>query len=77
LAYSFHGEGLLIDGFTTTIVSGFLRLFYPFRGFGTASIVCFFIPDKADSSLTVDSGKGATPEPAVAAAMAATTAPIP
>jgi hypothetical protein len=32
LAYSFHGEGLLIDGFATTIVSGFPRLFYPYQG---------------------------------------------
>jgi GT2 family glycosyltransferase len=49
LAYSFHGEGLLIDGFATTILSGFLRLFYPFRGFGTGSYV---IDNKSpDSSL--------------------------
>jgi hypothetical protein len=33
LVYSFHGGSLLIGGFPTTIVSGFSRLFYPFRGF--------------------------------------------
>jgi hypothetical protein len=33
LAYSFHGEGLLIDGFATTILSGFPRPFYPSREF--------------------------------------------
>jgi uncharacterized protein (TIGR00251 family) len=32
LAYTFHGEGLSISGFVTVILSGFLRLFYPFRG---------------------------------------------
>jgi hypothetical protein len=40
LGYSFHGEGLLVDSFATTILSGFPRLFYPFRGgFGTGSTV--------------------------------------
>jgi hypothetical protein len=33
LAYSFHGEGLLVDSFPTTILSGFPRLFYPHQGF--------------------------------------------
>jgi hypothetical protein len=34
LAYSFHGGSFLIDGFATTIVSGFSRLFYhPYQAF--------------------------------------------
>jgi hypothetical protein len=37
LGYSFHGGGLLVDSFSITILSGFLRFFYPFGGFGTGS----------------------------------------